>query len=49
MKCKHIHAINRWRNGPGRYNMMFINATHNNTDDDAGPTSAHRFLDLEVA
>ena len=49
MKHEHIHAVNHWRNGPGHYNMMFINAAHNNTDDDASPTSAHRFLDPEVA
>ena len=49
MKCEDIHAVNRWRNGPGCYDMMFINAAHNNTDDDTSPISAHRFLDLEVA
>ena len=39
---------NRWRNSPGRYDTMFINTTHSDTDDDAGSSSVHGFLGLEV-
>ena len=49
MKRERIHAVNHWRNGPGRYDTMFINTTHSDTDDNAGSSSAHGFLDLEVA
>ena len=45
MKRERIHAVNRWRNGPGRYNAMFINAAHD--DDDS--SSAQGLLGLEVA
>ena len=49
MKCERIHAVNRWRNGPGHYDTMFINTTHSDMDDNAGSSSVHGFLDLEVA
>ena len=49
MKCECMHAVNCWRNSPGRYDTMFINTTHSDTDDNADPSSAHGFLDLEVA
>ena len=44
MKRACIHAVNHWRNSPGHYDTMFINTTHN-----ASFSSAHGFLDLEVA
>jgi len=25
MCCEHIHAVKSWRNGPGRYDTIFIN------------------------
>ena len=25
MRCERIHAINAWRNGPGRYDCIFVN------------------------
>ena len=33
MKHKCIHAIKHWRNGPGCYDTMLINAAHDNNDD----------------
>ena len=47
MKREHIHAIKHWRNGPGRYDMMLINAAHDNDDDDS--SSVQGLLGLEVA
>ena len=47
MKRERIHAVKRWRNGPGRYDTMLINAAHDNDDDDS--SSAQGLLGLEVA
>ena len=47
MKHERIHAIKRWRNGPGHYDTMLINAAHDNDDDDS--LSAQGLLGLEVA
>lgn len=48
MKHKHIHAVNRWQNGPGHYDTLFVNAAINDEDQD-GESSVHGFLGLEVA
>ena len=39
MRCERIHAINAWRNGPGRYDCVFVN-----TD-----PSVDEMLDLDIA
>ena len=39
MRCERIHAINVWRNGPGRYDCVFVN-----TD-----PSADGMLGLDIA
>ena len=46
MKCEHIHTVNRWRNGPGHFNTLFVNAAPDDMDDDS---SAYRIQGLEVA
>ena len=46
MKCEHIHAVSHWRNGPGRYDTLFISATSDNMDEDL---STCGILGLEVA
>ena len=46
MKCEHIHTINRWRNGPSRFDTLFVNAAPDDMDDDS---YAHRIQGLEVA
>jgi hypothetical protein len=45
MKRERIHAVKRWRNGPGRYDTILINTAHD--DDDS--SSARGLLGLEVA
>ena len=52
MKCERIHAVKHWRKGPGRYNTLFINAAHDNTESDGGllsSTSVCGIIGLEVA
>ena len=49
MKCKHIHSVSHWREGPGRYDTLFINASADNVDGNAEDLSAHGILGLEVA
>ena len=46
MKCERIHAVSHWRNGPGRYDTLFISATSDNMDEDL---STCGILGLEVA
>ena len=47
MRCERIHAVDRWRNGPGCYDTLFINITEDGADD--SDLSAHGFLGLNVA
>lgn len=46
MKRERIHAVSRWRNGPGRYDTLFIGAASDNMDEDL---STRGILGLEVA
>ena len=48
IKHEHIHAVNHWKNGPGHYDTLFINAAIDNEDQD-GDSSVHGFLGLEIA
>lgn len=45
MKRERIHAVSRWRKGPGRYDTLFINVASDNAED----SSPRGILDLEVA
>lgn len=49
MKRERIHAVSRWRKGPGRYDTLFINAASDDVDDDAEDSSPRGILGLEVA
>ena len=52
MKRERIHAVKHWRKGPGRYDTLFINTAHDNTESDGGSlssTSVHGIIGLEVA
>ena len=49
MKCKHIHTVSHWRQGPVHYDTLFINAPADDVDDNADDLSTHGILGLEVA
>ena len=50
-KCEHIYAINRWRNSPGHFDTLFVNAAPGDMDDDDDDddSSAHMIQGLEIA
>ena len=48
-KSEHIYAINRWRNGPGHFDILFVNAAPDDMDDEDDDSSAHMIQGLEVA
>ena len=49
MKRECIHAVARWRKGPGRYNTILINAASDNASDNTRDSAVRRILGLEVA
>ena len=49
-KCEYIYAINRWRNSPGHFDTLFVNAAPDDMDDDDDDdSSAHMIQGLEIA
>lgn len=48
-KSEYIYAVNRWRNGPGNFDILFVNAAPYDVDDEDDNSSAHMNQGLEVA
>ena len=49
MRRERIHAVSRWRRGPGRYDTLFINVPAEDVDDNPEDLSSRGILGLEVA